>query len=306
MRFTILTAMRGARVVALSWTMLALSTRAFADDAPVAAQPDEAFAQGQALQDKHKFGAALAAFRRSYAAKPTPMNALHIGECEAGLGHYDVAEADFRALAGSTIPEGSPPEFTEARDHAKEELAKLGHMPTVRVTLSSPELDVAITLDDVPIQLSAPRKVAAGKHMVRVSSSHREPVVTTVLASDDEHVQVSVVLPAPVADVAAPASPVEREASNPALVGGGIALTVIGGVALTAGTFLFLATNDSFSSRDDPARTASIVSLVGGTLALIGGIPMIAIGSRPVKVPASSFVPPSLAPARTVTLTWAF
>jgi len=293
--------------------LFSLSGPALADDlqplpvtapTPAISPAQAAQDQGIALQAKHKYGAALAAFRRAYALLPTPMSALHVGECELALGHYEAAEEDWLALLQATIPEGSPPAFEQARASAKEQLAKLSKLGSVRVTIQPQDAVVNITVDGFAYRLGETRRVEPGKHVVRVTQQSRNDVDTLIDVGEQEHTVATIVVNSNKDPMPSWAMEPKRatEPASQGLIAGGAALTVIGGIAILVGTgFLALLSSNGGSSRQAPIWAAP---LVGGTLFVAGGIPMIVVGNRPVPVGNSqTFAPP---PPRTAALTFSF
>ncbi len=276
---------------------------------PAIAPAHAALEQGISLQAKHKYGAALAAFRRAYALEPTPMSALHVGECEAALGHYDAAEQDWIALAGATIPDGSPPAFEEARASAKEQLAKLNKLGSVRVVIQPGDAIANITVDGAVYHAGETRRVEAGKHVVRVVQRNRNDVDTLLDVGEQEHTVATVVLStsstnydSSLSSETEPRKP-RTEPASQGLIAGGAALTVIGGISIFVGSIFFLLiSGNGFRSSDSAPIWA--VPLVGGALFVGGGIPMIVVGNRPVPVgQPQTFAPP---PPRTAALTFSF
>ncbi len=280
----------------IGWVACALvfvSTGALAAGAPTPQAPT-AFEQGVALQGKQQFGAALAAFQRAYAAQPTAMSALHIGQCEAALGHLTIAQADFQALAGATIPPNAPPEARAAQTQARAELANLMNQPTVHVTLYPPVRDATVTLDGSPYDMSGAgetRRVAAGTHVIVVATDGRYPVEKFVTVSEAQHTNVDVVL--------LDASENTETTGNPALLGVGVTLTILAGVGFGIGLSL-LALN---VNRGEAAVPAAI--MLASFLGLGAGIPMIVVGAHQTPVSRVSAVPPFPTP-HTLALNWNF
>lgn len=172
--------------------VFAAAGSAFADDS-------HPFEQGLALQKQQQFGAALASFRRAYAMQPSPTSALHVAQCEVGLGHFVNAEADLRALSNAKIPDGSPPEYFAARDQAKAELASASsHVAHVRVAVTPPDVTgVQVTIDGVAVDASRDAvPVDPGHHVVVASAPGRAPQQLALDVEDGAKVQAAIVLPA--------------------------------------------------------------------------------------------------------------
>ncbi len=262
-----------------------------------------AFEQGVALQERGKFGAALAAFRRAYAEEETPMSALHIAECEVGLGHLLAAHDILRAILKATIPDGSPPAFADAQQQAEAELAKLTvRVPRIRVTLFPTVSDALVTVDGV-VQVSMARGDARrfdpGTHVIVAATHDREPVQTVVTVNEGDDIDAKLIL-SPISATSSTQLPVwidedrrTTELSSPALLGGGIAMTSLGGLGLIAA---LLSSNGGFTSRSSTQTGVIAIALVSGVL-ILAGIPMMIVGAHRVPIQQSSssalWTPPS-------------
>jgi hypothetical protein len=95
---------------------------------------------------------------------------------------------------------------------------------------------------------------------------------------------------------------------SPALMAGGIALTVLGGLSILSGATVILY---DYSHKYDPYGWGRLLSTLVGAPLLIhgagcfaGGIPMIVIGNR--RIPAGHSGVPSISLGPTTTLRWAF
>src|ERR1035437_10072658 len=89
---------------------------------------------GYQLQQAGKNAEALDRYQRSLAVYPAPTTALHVAQCKAALGKLVEAAEDYRAIAGTTLPAGSPAAFQQAKDQAVIELGQVEpRIPHVKI-----------------------------------------------------------------------------------------------------------------------------------------------------------------------------
>lgn len=274
-------------ICVLAASIPVVATPAFADGAPA----DEAFARGLGLQQANQFSAALDAFIRAYRSTPSPQSLLHIAECEIALGRLARAEDHLHALVDAALPEGSPPEMVAAQAQGKIELAELS--PRVRVgwltlrVFPPSDEGLLVTLDGLALndaQLGRAQRVDAGSHVVVAAAKDRLPVTTTVTVPEGQAVSARVTLGvyAPTATNWEPGHKL-----SPGLAQGGIAITILGGVAMVAGGVYVVGASFACFMTCKPDATgmnaAGAVVLSGLGAALLVGVPMIVIGNQTVS-----------------------
>jgi hypothetical protein len=118
----------------------------------------EAFRKGYALAGDSQWGAALAAYERSYKLKPHPWTTFNIGICERALGQYVRAKKTFARALAERKPDAELPE-SAVQDSQRfgAEIERL--LATLEVTL---EPQAALAVDGQPLEEQSPGVFVAG------------------------------------------------------------------------------------------------------------------------------------------------
>jgi tetratricopeptide (TPR) repeat protein len=228
---------------------------------PTAAQKQEArdeLRRGNEHYSKERYEEALAAFRKSYAAVPSPNSRLMIGRSLLRLGRSDLAHEELSATMAEATERGS--KYADARDAAQKELETLASQLAflaVVVTDAPPGSLVSVGDRDIPVeQLPEQLPVLPGEITVVASGGgHTASETVTAAAGQSSTLTLSLAPPSepepePVAPPA-PAPAVELDtASTPlrtwAYVAGGLG---VAGLA-TFGVFGLLNQN-KFGELED-------------------------------------------------------
>lgn len=162
--------------------LCALATVAALVAVPSVACADDELDRGIALEQANQCAPALDAFRKI--SKPSPIVKLHIARCEERLGHVLKAELALGDLTAATLDDDAPPEWVDAQEQARRELARVSKR-VGRIRITAPEgLDsLYVTLDGTPLDvrdLDDVRRVDPGRHVIRGSATGYSAEETTV------------------------------------------------------------------------------------------------------------------------------
>lgn len=205
--------------------------------APVTTPAERDFRAGQQLFLEERYREALAYFRRSFQARPSPNSRLYVARCLAESGELLAAHEEYKRLIVQVSEEATPEKYAETQKAATQERSRLRsrlswlhisiphQIPGVVVTLAGQQLSQQDLAEDIyllpgPIDLHA---TAPGY----ASFSQR------LYLQAGQAAQVAIVWPEPVA-IARPPPPakVERPHANSvlplAVVSAGVGLAGFG------------------------------------------------------------------------------
>jgi serine/threonine-protein kinase len=257
--------MRLPTVLAAALVCVAAEARAQPADA------DSLIKSGLELRRQHRDAEALDAFRRAYAASPTPRALTQIAFAEQALGKWVEAEADLqRALA-------SPDDQWIARNLPllHRGLATIDeHLGWIEIAADVSPADVWINGVDLGVQAMPRRlRVEAGSVDIEVRAPGYEAArrLTSVEAGGSGHESIHLVplempsagtpasaLPNPSVAQVAPAAPEEPPGPpDIAMRNAGWVAVGAGAVALGLGTYFGVRTLSTKSDRDSVCSTAA-------------------------------------------------
>jgi hypothetical protein len=169
------------RLAALAFPLL-LVTAVLTFSPRVSAQTDadraaarELFNKGVELQNQQKFADALDHFERSQKVVNAPTIYLHVGQCQAALGHLVEATEAFRQAVNFQLPANPPAPFVAAQNEATTQLATISpRIPELKITVLPKDIPtLTVTVDDVPVNaalVGVSRPTNPGQHKVSATA----------------------------------------------------------------------------------------------------------------------------------------
>jgi hypothetical protein len=169
------------RCASLSWVLSFWAVCAHAEtpslgDARLAA--DGLTKSAVAAYDHEDYPAALALLKRASVLAPSPVVALYVARCHAGLEQLIEAAADYRGVVDSTERRVESPARRGVVEHARDELAQLRpRIPVVEFALGDSELrsrNLRLVVDGTLVWPGAPTQLNPGHHEVVASDADGE------------------------------------------------------------------------------------------------------------------------------------
>jgi hypothetical protein len=135
----------------------------------------ELFNKGVELQNQQKFADALDHFERSQKVVNAPTIYLHVGQCQAALGHLVEATEAFRQAVNFQLPPNPPAPFVAAQNEATTQLATISpRLPELKITVLPKDIPtLSVTVDDVAVNsalVGVSRPTNPGQHKVSASA----------------------------------------------------------------------------------------------------------------------------------------
>lgn len=260
--------------------------------------------EGLALLASQQYGEALEKFDKALALVQAPTLGVRAARCLEKLGRLVEASERYRLVGGMEIDPTAPPAFREAQVEAQaqaqaERDALLPRIPSIVIQVEGAEVSgVSLHIDGKPIPVSVlglKRPIDPGAHHFEARRNERVVVEDRTL-QEGESASLILRLP-PEAPRRAPPAPPPRvvvygDESTTQPTVGWIGVSV-GGLGILAGVTTWLLALDRRADLDDMCpdrtcdptpgntdtldayetfRTATVISLVAGGVALGGGI----------------------------------
>lgn len=170
---------------------------------PTAAERDEAkrlYVEGKKLRAEGKLAEATASLRRAHTLAPTPVTRLELARALEAAGGLTEALALYESIPALPQTATETQKSVAARREAESAARALApRIPEVRFTLTPPDAEVVVVLDERPLEaaaLGAPRRLDPGEHRV-VARFGETAVETRFSLAEAEHRTVPLERPAP-------------------------------------------------------------------------------------------------------------
>lgn len=185
----------------LATAVLTFSPRVSAQSASDAdrAAARELFNKGVELQNQQKFADALDHFERSQKVVNAPTIYLHVGQCQAALGHLVEATEAFRQAVNFQLPANPPAPFVAAQNEATTQLATISpRIPELKITVLPKDIPtLTVTVDDVAVNsalVGVSRPTNPGQHKVAASAPGYTKVEKMVDLKEKQKLEVTLSL----------------------------------------------------------------------------------------------------------------
>lgn len=267
------------------------------DDAARDAAKEIAVQAIEAMNEK-RYADALEFLRRAEQKFHAPTHLLLMARCHAELGQHVEAHEAYGSLLVEQVPNYAPDAFHKAQAAARSEIEQLSSkVARVRISAtSSGGAPVTVYVDGKEVasrRLAMPIALAPGSHRIEATAPGATPAVENVTPAIGSLLEVKLEVGAPAGSGAVPTAGEPAETATAGEGGsvpiGPVALMVVGGAALAAGTVLGIVTSVKTSSikedcvddicpleREDEADSAKLTGHLSTAMFIAGGVAAVA------------------------------